>query len=264
MGKFVDAVETLQRAVREFPDDASARAALADAYLAMGDLDRAITEAEKRVALSPTIDARLDLAALYARKRVAAKAEPLFKGVLQEAPDNLAATVGLADLYLSMGNWQAAERFSPRRRRSARRTPPSSPGWASSTHARAGRTWHCPSWRHSCAATRRSSRPRPSSASSTSAVATRRRRPRCCAPCSPPTRASPTGCSTWGWCSTSSGQPGKAEESFKAAIQADPAAAAPHYSLGELYEAQGKKKEALAEYRGPSSRRPTWRPPSRR
>jgi predicted Zn-dependent protease len=43
-------------------------------------------------------------------------------------------------------------------------------------------------------------------------------------------------------------QPAKAEESFKAAAHSDPGAAEPHYALGQLYEAEGKKKEALAEY----------------
>jgi Tfp pilus assembly protein PilF len=49
------------------------------------------------------------------------------------------------------------------------------------------------------------------------------------------------------------GQPAKAEESFKAAVKSDPGAAEPHYALGQLYEAQGKKKEALAEYQRAAS-----------
>ena len=72
LGRFKEAIAVLEKAVREVPQDGGARAALADAHLAMGDLDGAIVEAEKRLQLEPTSEARLELAALYARKRVSA------------------------------------------------------------------------------------------------------------------------------------------------------------------------------------------------
>jgi len=44
------------------------------------------------------------------------------------------------------------------------------------------------------------------------------------------------------------GQAQKAEESFKASAKLDPTFGEPHFALGQLYEAQNKLKEALAEY----------------
>ena len=146
LGRFKEAVAVLEKAVKEFPEDGNARAALADAHLAMGDLDGAIAEAERRLQYSPTPEARLDLAALYARKRVSAKAEPLYQAALQESPDNSAAALGLADLYLAKGDYAAADKMLTQARPAVPTTPRCSPGWASSTRAGAVRTSPCPSW----------------------------------------------------------------------------------------------------------------------
>src|SRR5262249_18807197 len=90
LGKFKEAIAVLERAVAASPQDATPVAALADARLAMGDIGGAIAEAERRLQLEPTPEARLDLASLYARKRVSAKAEPLYQAVLKEKPEDLA------------------------------------------------------------------------------------------------------------------------------------------------------------------------------
>jgi tetratricopeptide (TPR) repeat protein len=105
------AVEVLQSAVKALPDDAGAHAALAAALWANGDLDGAISEYERRAELDPSPEARLELARAYAKKRVSAKAEPVFQKLLQEDAQNRAAWTGLADLYLAMGDYPRAEKL---------------------------------------------------------------------------------------------------------------------------------------------------------
>jgi tetratricopeptide (TPR) repeat protein len=109
MGKVDDAVAALKTAVEKLPRDASARLALGEAYLAQNNFDGAIEQLNERLALEPTTDARLDLARAYARKRVAKQAEPLYRDVLKSEPDNRAAQLGLVDLYLAMGRYADAE-----------------------------------------------------------------------------------------------------------------------------------------------------------
>ena len=45
------------------------------------------------------------------------------------------------------------------------------------------------------------------------------------------------------------GQPAEAEKAFKASLAVDPSFGAPHFYLGQLYESQDRKREALREYR---------------
>ena len=51
-----------------------------------------------------------------------------------------------------------------------------------------------------------------------------------------------------GVCLYAKGNKARAEESFKAAIAVDPTFAAAQFSLGELYENDGKKDEAKKAY----------------
>ncbi|HYV49531.1 MAG TPA: tetratricopeptide repeat protein [Myxococcaceae bacterium] len=103
------AVDVLKSAVKALPDDPGAHASLAAALWANGDLDGAVGEYERRAELDPTPEARLELARAYAKKRVAEKAEPAFQQLLKDDPQNRAAWTGLADLYLSMGDYPKAE-----------------------------------------------------------------------------------------------------------------------------------------------------------
>jgi predicted Zn-dependent protease len=45
------------------------------------------------------------------------------------------------------------------------------------------------------------------------------------------------------------GQPAEAEKAFRASLSVDPTFAAPHFYLGQLYESQDRKRDALREYR---------------
>jgi tetratricopeptide (TPR) repeat protein len=111
LGRVDEAVATLRTAVEAFPRDASARAAYGDALKAKGDLDGALAQYEERLKLEPTAEAKLALAGAYARKRVGAKAEPLYAAVMEEEPEHRDARLGLADLYLAMGRYDEAEQL---------------------------------------------------------------------------------------------------------------------------------------------------------
>jgi tetratricopeptide (TPR) repeat protein len=109
LGKVEDAVATLKKVVEDFPKDASAREAYGDALKAKGDLEGAIAQYEEGVELSPTTQLQLALADAYARKRLAAKAEPLLAAILKDEPGHRTAKLGLADLYLAMGRYVEVE-----------------------------------------------------------------------------------------------------------------------------------------------------------
>src|SRR5262249_34005819 len=110
LGKPEQAIRTLRGATNEFPKEASVHAALAGAVGATGDLDGALAEPTQRLQLGRGADAEVDLARLYAKKRVAAKAEALFRKVLQQQPENRSAMLGLADLYVATGSYDSAEK----------------------------------------------------------------------------------------------------------------------------------------------------------
>jgi tetratricopeptide (TPR) repeat protein len=80
-----------------------------EAVLAQRDFDGAVAQLQKRLELEPGIEARLDLARAYAKKRVAKQAEPLYREVLKEEPQNRAARLGLIDLFSAQGRFADAE-----------------------------------------------------------------------------------------------------------------------------------------------------------
>jgi tetratricopeptide (TPR) repeat protein len=108
-GKVDDAVNTLKLATEKLPNDASARMALGEAYLAQSNFDGAVEQFQRRLDLEPSTEARLDLARAYTKKRVAKQAEPLFRDILKEEPTNRAAKLGLADLFTAQGRYADAE-----------------------------------------------------------------------------------------------------------------------------------------------------------
>jgi Tfp pilus assembly protein PilF len=56
-----------------------------------------------------------------------------------------------------------------------------------------------------------------------------------------------------GVCLYGKGDKVRAEQSFKSAINVDPTFAAAHFSLGELYEGDGKLEEAKKAYQAASA-----------
>ena len=250
MGKVDESVAALKTAVEKMPKDASARLALGEAYMAQNNFDGAIAQLTERLSLEPTTDARLDLARAYARKRVAKQAEPLYREVIKSEPDNRAAKMGLVDLYLSMGRYadaetmlkdalkadendlQALSRLGILKSRMGRPNEALEPLEKVSTQnpllydARAEYAFLLfrgdPANAGRCVDTMKdilTSEPR-----------------------------HVLSLHYLGACLFTKGDPAGAEVSFKAAINVDPTFAAAHYSLGELYEAAGKKEEAKKAY----------------
>jgi tetratricopeptide (TPR) repeat protein len=109
LGKVDEAVSTLKLATEKLPKDASAREALGEAFLAQRNFDGAVEQFQKRLEIEPSVDARLDLARAFTKKRVAKQAEPLYRDVLKEEPTNRAAKLGLADLFTAQGRFADAE-----------------------------------------------------------------------------------------------------------------------------------------------------------
>lgn len=108
-GKVDDAVATLKQATEKMPNDASSRLALGEAYLAQHNYDGAVEQYQKRLELEPTTEARLDLARAFTAKRIAKQAEPLYRAILKEEPQNRAAKLGLVDLFTAQGRFADAE-----------------------------------------------------------------------------------------------------------------------------------------------------------
>lgn len=250
MGKIDDAVATLKTAVDKMPKDASARQALGEAYLAQNNFDGAIAQFLERLSLEPVTEARLQLARAYARKRVAKQAEPLYKEVIKSEPENRAAKMGLVDLYLAMGRYvdaetmlkdalkadendlQALSRLGILKSRMGRPDQALEPLEKVATQnpllydARAEYAFLL-------------FRGDPTNAS------------RCISTMTDILTSEPRHVLSihyLGVCMYGSGNKAKAEESFKAAIAIDPTFAGAHFSLGELYENDGKKDEAKKAY----------------
>lgn len=250
MGKVDEAVTTLKTAVEKMPKDASAHDALAEAYLAQNNFDGAVAQFTERLSLEPSTEARLDLARAWARKRVAKQAEPLYKDVLKAEPDNRAAKMGLVDLYLSMGRFaeaetmlkaaiaadandvQALSRYGILKSRMGRPDEALEPLEKVSQQnplmydARAEYAFLL-------------FRGDPSNAD------------RCIATMTDILTSEPRHTLSvhyLGVCLYTKGNKTKAEESFKTALSIDPAFAPAHFSLGELYENEGKKEDAKKAY----------------
>ncbi|HZN92032.1 MAG TPA: tetratricopeptide repeat protein, partial [Myxococcales bacterium] len=266
------AVEVLQSAVKALPDDAGAHAALAAALWANGDLDGAVAEYERRAELDPSPEARLELARAYAKKRVSAKAEPVFQKLLEEDPQNRAAWTGLADLYLAMGSYDRAEKLLTEAQQKASGDP--------SVLARLGILQSRNEKPHLAVepleeATRKdptliearaelgylyargfTSQKEAGQRTESELV------DRSLKVLGSVLTAEPRNALTLnylGFALAKKGQTAQAEEAFKQSIRFDPAFGAPHFSLGQLYESQKKTQEAIKEYQRCVELQPTHR-----
>jgi len=249
-GKVDEAVATLKQAVEKMPKDPSARDALGDAYMAQGNYDGAVEQMTERLALEPTTDAKLDLARAWAKKRVAKQAEPLYKDVLKSEPDNRDAKMGLVDLYLSMGRYGEAE---AELKKAIEADPNDLQALArfGILKSRMGRP------NEALEPLEKVSQQNPLlyDARAEYAFLLFRGDPsnsdRCILTMTDILTAEPRHLLSLhylGVCLYAKDQKARAEESFKAALKVDPGFAAAHYSLGELYENDGKKDDAKKEY----------------
>jgi tetratricopeptide (TPR) repeat protein len=250
-GKVDEAVATLKTAVEKMPKDPSARQALGEAYLAQGNTDGAIEQLQQRLALEPTTDARLDLARAYVKKRSAKQAEPLYQQVLKEEPDNRVARLGLIDLYLSMGRFAEAE-LSLKDLISKDGNDATALARLGIMKSRMGRP------NEALDPLERAVQENPSLIDARAELGFLLFRgdpaanaDRCVSMMNDILVAEPRHTLSLhyrGVCLYGKGLKPRAEESFKAALAIDPNFGAAHYSLGELYENDGKKDEARKEY----------------
>jgi tetratricopeptide (TPR) repeat protein len=246
MGKIDEAVAALKTAVEKVPKDASAREALGEAYLAQNNYDGAIAQLMERLALEPTSEARLDLAHAYAKKRVAKQAEPLYREVLKNEPDNRAAKMGLVDLYLSMGRYPDAEKILNDAIK-ADANDLQALSRLGILKSRMGRPDQALEPLEKVA----TQNPMLYDARAEYAFLLFRGDPTNAGKCintmtdiltSEPRHV--LSLHYLGMCQYGQGDKERAEASFKAAINVDPSFAAAQFSLGELYENEGKKDEA--------------------
>ncbi len=250
MGKADEAVAALKTAVEKLPKDASARVALGEAYLAQGNADGAVEQFTERLALEPTTEARLDLARAFVKKRVAKQAEPLYREVLKTEPENRAAKMGLVDLFMSMGRFADAEGLLKEAIK-ADENDLQALSRLGILKSRMGRPNEAlePLEKVSQRA------PLLYDARAEYAFLLFRGDPantsRCITAMTDILTAEPRHTLSLvylGNCLYTKGDKARAEASFKSALTVDAGFAAAHYSLGQLYENDGKKDEARKAY----------------
>ena len=249
-GKVNDAVATLETAVGKLPRDPSAHKALGDAYLAQNKFDEAIEQLKERLSLEDTSEAKLDLARAYVRKRVAKQAEPLYRQVLKAEPENRDALMGLTDLFLSMGSYAQAEKMLDE---AIAKDPNDLQALSRKgiLKSRMGRP------NEALEPLEKVSQQNPLlfDARAEYAFLLFRGDPanadRCLGTMADILTSDPRNVLALhyrGVCLFAKGNKPRAEESFKAALSVDPLFAAASFSLGELYENEGKSDDAKKAY----------------
>jgi tetratricopeptide (TPR) repeat protein len=93
-------VNTLERLMKIYPDDLSRRAALALAYMSVGDLDKAIENYEISVRNDKRAINVANLARVYMRRGLYQKAEGICQSYLQEAEDSPSVRTLLCHSFL--------------------------------------------------------------------------------------------------------------------------------------------------------------------
>lgn len=103
------AVEAYQEAVRENPSYAAAYRGLAECFYALGEFGKALTEADKAIALKKNDTSLADLRGfiLISLGRLD-EARTVFEGVLKSVPNDLDARFGLGEIEVSAGRIGAA------------------------------------------------------------------------------------------------------------------------------------------------------------
>src|SRR5262249_15898034 len=184
----------------------------------------------------------------YTKKRISAKAEPLFQRILKEMPDHRPALLGLADLHMATGNYDAAEKTLGQ----VLKLDPQD----TATRARLGIV-HSRRGRPDLAlpeleqVVERGPTQLEAKAELGSLYARGGDIDRAVKVLGDVLMADPRhplALLYLGHAQYQRGELNKAAESFKASAKVDPNFAEPHYALGQLYEAQRKFNDAQSEY----------------
>jgi membrane associated rhomboid family serine protease/Tfp pilus assembly protein PilF len=112
-GKPDDAIEELQKSIRQRPDYAPTHAALARAYIAKQDFSKAAEELQRVIALSPrSEDARYRLGLIYLEEKQPDKAQNVFAELLKLNPNSAQGHDGLGDTLANQHqNREALEEY---------------------------------------------------------------------------------------------------------------------------------------------------------
>jgi membrane associated rhomboid family serine protease/Tfp pilus assembly protein PilF len=112
-GKPDDAIEELQKSIRQRPDYAPTHAALARAYVAKQDFSKAAEELQRVIALSPrSEDARYRLGLIYLEEKQPDKAQNVFAELLKLNPNSAQGHDGLGDTLANQHqNREALEEY---------------------------------------------------------------------------------------------------------------------------------------------------------
>jgi membrane associated rhomboid family serine protease/Tfp pilus assembly protein PilF len=112
-GKPDDAIEELQKSIRQRPDYAPTHDALARAYVAKQDFSKAAEEFQRVIALSPrSEDARYRLGLIYLEEKQPDKAQNVFTELLKLNPNSAQGHDGLGDTLANQHqNREALEEY---------------------------------------------------------------------------------------------------------------------------------------------------------
>ncbi|MBL7140409.1 MAG: tetratricopeptide repeat protein [Planctomycetes bacterium] len=113
MGQPILALDALDAAAKDFPDNATIQATLADGYRLLGEAEKAKAAAEKAAGITPTtISDRLAKAQALMRLGKTAEAEQLLTAIVAEQPQSAGAHALLGNVYASTGRvMQAADQY---------------------------------------------------------------------------------------------------------------------------------------------------------
>jgi tetratricopeptide (TPR) repeat protein len=112
IGRYQEALQRGDLAVRIDPTDSSARRALSYPLIYTGRYTEAITELEQAIAINPNVAAPyFELASLYRRINNEEMAVAIYQRVLEIEPDNARAYLRMCETYAAVGQFQIAEGY---------------------------------------------------------------------------------------------------------------------------------------------------------
>ncbi|MFP4053429.1 MAG: tetratricopeptide repeat protein, partial [Phycisphaerae bacterium] len=118
-GKKTEAIELLTRAIESNSQYAEPRSYRAMVYETQGRLPEAVSDLREAYRLTGSRSTALSLARLLIRRADYARAQELYKRLLDENPNDPAALDGLTRLYLEQKSWLALEQLISQRKSAA-------------------------------------------------------------------------------------------------------------------------------------------------
>jgi tetratricopeptide (TPR) repeat protein len=115
IGRYAEAVQNGDLAIRINPMDANARRAYSYPLILTGRYNEAIEQLQRAIEINPNLTAPyFELAALYRRINDEEMAVGIYERIIQQEPDNERAYLRVCETYASVGLFQDAEAFCDR------------------------------------------------------------------------------------------------------------------------------------------------------